>query len=48
MKIDVIISRRYFAASNSKRQGEIGYNPNFPPTKPSQLHQLLSKADPTL
>ena len=38
MKIDILVSRRNSAASNSKRQVEVRCNSIFPQTEPSQLH----------
>ena len=38
IKIYILISRRYSAASNSKRQVEVRCNSIFPQTEPSQLH----------
>ena len=44
-KIDILVSRRYSVASNSKRQVEVRCNSIFPQTEPSQLHYFLSKAE---
>ena len=38
IKIDIFVSWRYSAASNSKRQVEIRCNSIYPQTKPSQLN----------
>ena len=45
IKIDILVSRRYSAASNSKKQAEVRCNSIFPQTEPNQLLQLLSKAE---
>ena len=43
----ILVSRRYFAASNSKKQVELICNLILPQTEPNQLHELLSKAEAT-
>ena len=38
IKIELLVSRRYSAASNSKKQVEVRCNSIFPQTEPTQLH----------
>ena len=38
IKIDILVSRRYFAASNSKRQMGVRFDSNFPLAEPIQFH----------
>ena len=37
IKIDILISQRYSAASNSKRQVEVRYNKNFSQIEPGSV-----------
>ena len=38
MKIDTLVSPRYFVANNSKRQVDVRQNSNFSQTEPEQSH----------
>ena len=47
MKIDILVSRRYSAVSNSKRQVEKKYNSISSQIERSELGYLLNKAEAT-
>ena len=47
IKLVILVSRRYSAESNSKKQVDVRCNSIFSQIEPSQLRQLLSKAEAT-
>ena len=43
IKIHILVSQRYSAASNSKTQMGVRCNSNYSQTEPSELNELLNK-----